>query len=349
MLGGVFLTRPEWRRTVVTVAAPVLIGLAGVALLFGQPGPESFSFGQLLQLTVTLAVMFVAAPPDWLRTSIWLTLLGSVVVFLVPNGLGDNLLRFAWYCLPAVLIATSVRPVRIAVFAAVVALGFSAKQSMGDVFHGAEQTASPAYYRSLIQQLDQRHTPLRTYRLEVVDDGTHTSSFALLGHAMLAGGYEYQEANQVDKVLLDPNLNATQYKLWLDNNAVGYVAISSTDRKLTPEYQLVSKQRPPYLTRLWSNQKWTLYRVQNPNPIVKRPVTVTRFSQSQLVLRVPCACSFTVRVRKPENLTATTTSDSAGQPITAKLVDDGSGWTMMTTPRAGTYTLSGVTAPLIAH
>jgi hypothetical protein len=349
VFAGVFLTRPDWRRTVAVVGAPIVIGLVGVAVVFGQPGPESFSFGQLLQLFATLAVTFVAAPPNWLKTSIWLTLMGSLVVFLVPNGLGDNLLRFAWYCLPAVLIATSIRQVRIAVLAASIALGFSAKQSMGDVFHGAEQTASPAYYASLIDRLDQLRTPLRTYRLEVVDDGTRTSSFALLEHAMLARGYEYQEDNELNKVLVDPNLDATQYKLWLDNNAVGYVAISSTDRKMTPEYHLVSKLRPGYLKPLWSNDKWTLYSVQNPNPIVKRPVTVRSFSQSRLVLRVPCACAFTVRVRNPQNLTAVTTDDSAGKPVDAKLVDDGAGWTMMTTPRPGRYTLSGVSTPGLSH
>lgn len=347
VLAGVFLTRPDWRRTAVAVGAPIALALVAVAVLFGSPGPESFSFGQLLQLFATLVVTLFAASPNWLRTSIWLTLLGSLIVFFLPNGLGDNLLRFAWYCLPGPLIATSARVVRYAVVAASVALVFAAKQSLGDVFHGAERTASPTYYKSLVSQLGQRHAALRTYRLEVVDDGTHTSSFALLGHAMLARGYEYQEDNALNKVLLNPNLDATQYKLWLDNNAVGFVAIAASDRKATPEYRLVSQHRPGYLVRVWSDSEWTLYRVQHPNPIVARPVTVTHFSQSELVLRVPCRCSFTVRVHNPQNLKATTTR--AGQPVPAKLADDGAGWTKMTTRRPGVYTLTGVTTPGITH
>ena len=71
--------------------------------------------------------------------------------------------------------------------------------------------------------------------------------------------------------------------------------------------------------------------------------------RAELVLRVPCRCSFTVRVHNPQNLKATTTSDSAGQPLPAKLDDDGAGWTKMTTRRPGVYTLTGVTTPGITH
>jgi hypothetical protein len=147
-------------------------------------------------------------------------------------------------------------------------------------------------------------------------------------------------------VLSDHDLDATKYKVWLDNNAVGYVAIARTDRKLTPEYKLVSQQRPHYLRSVWSNDKWTLYRVQSPNPIVPRPVTVTKFSQSQLVLHVPCACAFTVRVHKPQNLNAATTppQGSDTEPVHAKLQDDGYGWTTMTTSQPGDYTLSAASA-----
>jgi hypothetical protein len=345
MLTGVFLTRPEWRRACASVALPIAVALLGVALLFGQPGPESFSFVQLLQLLATVAAFQLAAPPSWLKTSMWLTVLGSPLVLLVPNGLGDNLLRFAWYCLPAVVVATSVRQARVAVLAVSVALVLSTKQSVGDVFAGSGKTASPDYYTTLIGELNTLHRPLLTYRLEVVEDGTHTASFALLDHAMLARGYEYQEDNALNKVLSDPELDATQYKLWLDNNAVGYVAIARTHRKMSPEYALVSTFRPAYLLPQWSDDKWVLYRVQDPNPIVRAPVTVRTFAQSELVLHVPCACRFTVRVRKPENLRAVTTPPpgSTVQPVKAKLQDDGFGWTMMTTTSPGDYTLSGST------
>jgi hypothetical protein len=340
-LAGVFLTRPPWRRICVQACAPIGVSLLVVAFLFGQPGPETFSFVQLLQLEGALGFMLLAASPDWLRTSIWLTLIAGPVIFVVPNGLGDNILRFAWYCLPAAVVATSLRRLRIALFAVSAALALSTKQSVGDVFAGAQQTASPGYYTSLEKELGSLRSSLLTYRLEVVDDGTHTADSVLLDHAMLARGYEYQEDNALNKILASKSLNDTEYKVWLDNNAVGYVAIAGTHRKLTPEYALVSTNRPDYLSAVWHDDKWTVYRVHDPNPIVKKPVTVVAFSQSALVLRVPCACAFTVRVRKPANLHAVTTrpKESRTPGVTAKLKDDGFGWTTMTTTKPGTYTL----------
>jgi hypothetical protein len=350
ILGGVFLACRDWRRICVAVALPLAVALVAVAALFGQPGPESFSLVQLLQLIATLSLFLIASPPSWLRTSIWLTLVASPLVLLVPNGLGDNLLRFAWYCLPALVVATSARAMRLVWVAVVLALGFATKQSIGDVFAGSAKTASPGYYTTLAHELNTLHTPLRTYRLEVVEDGTHTASYALLDHAMLARGYEYQEDNALNKVLGDPDLDATEYKLWLDNNAVGYVVIARTHRKMSPEYALVSEHRPGYLVPEWSDSKWTLYRVQDPTPLVKAPVTVAAFTQSKLVLRVPCACKFTVRVRKPANLRAVATPSSGSnaarsgaRPAQGRLEDDGFGWTTMTTPEPGVYTLSGKT------
>jgi hypothetical protein len=347
LLAGLFLARREWRHICLAVALPLGVALIAVATLFGQPGPEPFNFLQLLQLVACLALFLIASPPDWLKASIWLTLVAGPLLLVVPNGLGDNLLRFAWYCLPAVVVATSVRPLRVVGLAVVLPLVFSTKQSVGDVFAGSSKTASPNYYTSLTRELDTLRTPLLSYRLEVVEDGTHTASYALLDHAMLARGYEYQEDNALNKVLSDPKLDATQYKLWLDNNAVGFVAISSTHRKMSPEYALVSEHRPAYLVPEWFDDKWTVYRVQDANAIVKAPVTVTAFSQAKLVLRVPCACKFTVRLHNPENLRAVLTPPARTaaakhtETVRAKLQDDGFGWTTMTTPKPGVYTLSG--------
>ena len=344
ILFGLFLSPPEWRRTSVLAVLPIGIAMVGVAILFGQPGPESFTLLQLAQLIAAAAVLLVAATPNWLRTTIWLTLLGAPVIFLIPNGLGDNLLRLVAYCLPAVVVATSTRPLRTALLAVSVALALSTKQSVGDVFDAAEPTASPAYYTSLISELKTLHPQLRDCRLEVVDDGTHTASFALLDHAMLARGYEYQEDNALNAVLAKPDLNAIEYKVWLDNNAVCFVAIASTYRRaITPEFRLVSRQRPPYLDRVWHDASWTVYRVADPNPIVAAPVRVVLFSQSRLVLRVPCACTFGVRVRNPEHLRAVTTPPpgSSAAVVEARLAPDGFGWTTMTTTRPGRYTLSG--------
>jgi MFS family permease len=344
ILFALFVCRPDWRRTGLLTVAPIGAAMIGVALVFGQPGPESFTLLQLVQLLAAAAALLVVASPDWLRVTVWLTVIGAPAVFLIPNGLGDNLLRMVAYCLPAVVVATSRHRLRTALIGVSVALALSTKQSVGDVFEAAQPTASPAYYRTLIGELDRLHDQLRSCRLEVVDDGTHTASYALLDHAMLARGYEYQEDNALNAVLASPALDRVAYKVWLDNNAVCFVAIASSYRReITPEFRLVSRHRPPYLRPVWHDRSWAVYRVAAANSIVAPPVQVVRFSQSKLVLRVPCTCTFGVRVRKPENLRALTTPrpGSRAKPIEAILRPDGFGWATMTTRRPGVYTLSG--------
>ena len=73
-------------------------------------------------------------------------------------------------------------------------------------------------------------------------------------------------------MLSDPKrLNAISYKVWLDNNAVGYVAFNrQADSGTYPEYRLVASLRPGYLTEVSSDSRWTLYRVEHPTPIVRR-------------------------------------------------------------------------------
>ena len=344
-LSGLFLSRPDWRRRVGLAAAPVVVCLIGVAVLFGQPGPESFSCYQLVQYEGALGgFLLFSRPPAWMRTSLYVSALAGLAVFVIPSGMGDNILRLATYCLPAAVVALSTRRrLVVALLGVTVALTLSVKTTVGDLVAGSEATASPDYYPTLVAELAKRQASLRNCRLEVVEDGTHTASYALLDHAMLARGYEYQEDNALNAVLAEPTLGPTAYKIWLQDNAVCYVAISSTERKSSPEYRLVSGNRPGYLAEVWRDPKWTLFRVANPNPIVAAPVSVVRFTQSTLVLRVPCACTFGVRVRKPENLNAQTVvpPGSTVEPVRGRLEPDGFGWTQMTTTRPGVYVLSG--------
>jgi hypothetical protein len=87
----------------------------------------------------------------------------------------------------------------------------------------------------------------------------------------------------------------------------------------------------------WTGENWVLYRVANPNPIVAPPQRVLEYSQSHLTIRVPCACTFDVRVRWSKFLRANAVAGSAS----AKVVDDGYGYTSVTTLVAGDYSLHG--------
>jgi hypothetical protein len=183
----------------------------------------------------------------------------------------------------------------------------------------------------------------------VVNHGAHAGYDALLDDALLARGWETQEDNALNGSLLHENLDAVTYKVWLDNNAVGYVALPSTAVQDYPEFTLVEKHRPKYLHRIWRNADWQLFRVQPAAPIVARPASVIGHDQKSMTIRVPCKCTVAVRVRWSKFLTATrqVAGRQKGQLVDAVpralagVADDGSGWTTLTTKQPGTYVLRG--------
>jgi hypothetical protein len=349
-LVGTFLaTRTRSYRPVIAwTGGAAVLGLGGVALLFGTPGPEPFSAFLLLEVAVAQLCLWCAWPADHLRITLAATLLATLVLFAVPNGMGSNFARFVFFCIPVAVAATSPRRTSVVALAVAPALALGAVTTVKDLVHAVRPISSVEYYRSLAARLDQV-SDLDDYRVEVVNHGAHAGYDALLDHAMLARGWQTQEDMALNKSLQHDPLDPVTYKIWLDNNAVGYVALPSSSLGGYPEYTLVQKHGAGYLQPIWSNEDWELFRVAAATPIIARPGSVVRHSQKSMTIRVPCACTIPVRVRWSKFLTATRqapgprpgTTAAALPRVRARVVDDGSGWTTLTTTQPGTYVLRG--------
>jgi len=319
-----------------------------VAVLFGAPGDEPFSFAQLLAVGLTQLWFWWARPAEHVRTIMNLSLLTTVVLFLIPNGMGSNFSRFAYFCLPVAVVATSSKRWIVALWAVLPVTIAATVGTVVDLVNASKPTSSVAYYQSLGKRLE-KVSDLNDYRVEVVNHGAHAGYDALLQHAMLARGWETQEDHALNGALLSSKLDAVTYKVWLDNNAVGYVALPASLVQSYPEYTLVSAHRPGYLTRIWSNADWQLFRVKSPTPIVARPASVLGHDQKSMTIRVPCACTLPVRIRWSKFLTATLQAPGravghtvdAVPAVSAQVVDDGSGWTTLISSKPGTYVLRG--------
>jgi len=343
VLGGVFLVEPEHRRRVLPVIAVAFLTLVGVAIFFGSPGPQPYSIWTALYSGASALFMLLARPSRSVRICLWLTFVGALAFAIVPTGMGSNWNRMPWIWLPPAVVATAAVPWRRWLIAVLPAVIMGAYLTTADLIRSTDPAAKASYYNSLVTQLDHRHD-LANVRLEVVQDQSiHTAAFALIGHAALASGYETQEQTKLNAVLADPKLDATSFKLWLDNNAVGYVAFNKQAPDDGPEYKLVAAGNLPYLHQVSSDGKWVLYRVSYPTTIVPAPQQLVSARQAALTIKVPCACSFNVRVRYSNFLQL----QVKGGERHGTVADDGSGWATLTTPAPGTYVLSGsVTRPL---
>jgi hypothetical protein len=336
-LVGTLLYSRSLRTVSATTILTACVTLGVVGAVFGTPGPNGFSGGQALVTELALLLLLTSRPPKYLRAVILLSVIACPVLVAIPNGMGTNFERLVWICLPVAVVATAGRRLPLAACASALAVVWGAQITVHDVAVAGAPMSSVSYCAPLAAELD-RIPALTTYRLEAVPDGTHTAAYALLNHAMLARGYLTQADNALNAVLWSrANLNALTYRIWLDNNAVGYVAIGKTALIHNPEYDLVSRGRLPYLTQVWSNANWTLYRVASPTPIVGPPASIRDADQSQMTIDVPVAGPLPVRVRWSKFLTA----DAPGHAPGATVSDDGYGWTILTAPVPGQYVLHG--------
>ncbi|MCU1655916.1 MAG: hypothetical protein JWO57_572 [Pseudonocardiales bacterium] len=335
-LAGSFVANRSHRTISATTIATVVVSLGVVGLMFGSPGPQHFSWGLCAESVGALVLFAFARPPENLRVVLWLSMFTALAMTVVPNGLGSNFGRMIWFCLPVAVVATSPRKAWIPLLLVSPILLSGANLTVTDLRDASNRIASVSYYTPLAKELDSI-SGLNNYRLEVVAEGAHAAYDALLNHAMLARGWETQEDNALNKTLMSRTLNATSYKIWLDNNSVGYVALPRSKVEKYPEFGLVAGGTLPYLKQIWSSADWTLYRVSQPTPIVAPPQSVLSFGQSQLVIRASCACTFSIRVRYSRYLRA----DPVTGRATSELADDGYGFTNITTPAPGDYVLHG--------
>jgi hypothetical protein len=345
-LSGV-LVAPSMRAYRATVL--VTIGCVGgalvlIAAVFGTPGPEPFPPYLLAETVIAIALMLLLAPTPHLRVTLTVSAVAALVVFLIPNGLGANFVRLALFCLPAAAVALSRRRLPTVAVLMTPILVFGGLTSVSAARSAAEAASHASYYAPLAAELDAQPR-LADHRLELVAAG-RAAYAALVDHAVLARGWETQSFLALDAQLASPGLDAVEYRAWLDDNAVGYVAVD-TSRVRTPESQLIATGDLGYLRLVWSHDGWRLYEVVQPTPIVSRPARLEDWSQATMHVRVPCACSTLVRIRWSRFLTASPslpagTSDDVEDAYHPALSKDPSGWTVLTTDRPGTYVLHGL-------
>lgn len=336
-LFAAFLVDQQIRRAAFTVCATCLVTLLLVAFVFGNPGTQPYSLLSALLCSMVSVVLLLGRPAPGVATACWLAAIAAPVLTLFDNGLGSNFNRLPWICLPVAVLATGKARKWLVVFAVLPALGFCLGATVKDLVHAHAPEASTSYYTSLINSL-KKIPNLANYRLEVVQTPqVHTEAYALADQVALARGYETQADRQNNAILFDKaHLDATTFKIWLENNAVGWVALNKHAASNSPEYELVAGQRLPYLQVINSDAHWTLYRFRDATPIVAPPEQLVSVTQAALTLEVPCACRFPVRVRYSKFLEAKSGSASA------QVSDDGTGWTVVVTSRPGRYVLSGI-------
>jgi len=349
LVGLVLLPDVGWRR-----ALPLAGAGAGslVAVVFGGSS-GSFPFdapfwGPLLGFV--LGGLFVV-PRELrpLRRFIWLMALVSLALFVVPNPIGGNIDRLSQlYSVPlSILVVAAATRARtrvlgrtrltVAWIGAVASLVWIAFPVSAAVDHEAGDPSSrPAFFSGLNGFLATRSVATLG-RVEIPFTRGHWEAAYVAPHYPIARGWERQTDIQDNAVLYHP-LTAASYRAWLDQQAIGLVAVPAapTDRGGAAERALL--QNPPsYLSVVYRDADWTVYRVADPTPIVSG-ATLEAFGTSSVTLRFDQPGTATVRVHSSPLWSASGA---------ACVVDDDGPWLEVRSDQPGTVTAAATAAGVL--
>ncbi|MEO3765693.1 MFS transporter [Streptomyces sp. B8F3] len=376
---GLFLQKRRTEAYLLGAAPPVVVALS--SWLFPFQGNMPMPWISAVAPMITAALIWLMAPESWrtVRICAALYFLGTLGAWVIPSPVGSNIERFALIFGGTVLLViaqTGTRPAAPRVMRSVAAayLAFAAITVwviVKPVVDLVLTSPTAAWTRELAPLVDQlQQVDAEAGRVEVVPVRSHREASALSPYVSLARGWNRQADLDRHEIFYDGSLNPKTYHTWLKTWAVRYVVLPVEDRPDTgahEEAKIVAKGQP-YLTEIWADANWRLFRVNDPTPLVEAPAEVRRADEGELVIDVKYAGPVLVRVPFSPWLGLV---DEDGEGVEAPQVLEGDGsdgadvdgvrewsesgqlyvnlegcvtkageWTRLHAPRPGTYRIS---------
>ncbi len=282
------------------VGGPLLIS----AVLF--PGQGAFPFPAIDFLwEVIIGVGFWVLVPrkdQGFRNAVGVYLVATALSFALPSPLGGNVGRLS-ACFALALAVCLLWPLRRWVLLTVVAIPLALWQwtpAWGAmVQNGRDPSTHVSYYQPLVRFLRAHNDP--TGRVEVVLTRLHWEVAYVAPTVALARGWERQ-LDIADNPLFytDTVLTADNYRAWLLDNGVRYVALPDAplDYAAVAEGQLV-QAGVPGLSEVWHDAHWRVFELTGAPGIVEGAARLRSLSGGQIFLHVTGPGQILVRVRDP--------------------------------------------------
>jgi hypothetical protein len=253
---------------VITVGIALLISAA-----FPEGGTEPFDFSSFEPAILVAIAVFVALPPEERLLRYGVAAYGTALAaaFLIQSPMGGNATRMGALLLGPVLAFGLWRRQRFALVLLVPVLVYwqwsPVVRDLEEV--NAQPSVSAGYYAPLVDFL--RGQPNRdAQRIEVLPEAHHWESAYVPDGLYIARGWERQLDRKLNPLFYQSApLTGTQYRSWLDDLGVGFVAVPNAplDYAALGEKRLIKRGPPRYLERVFRSDNWTVYAVRNPSPL----------------------------------------------------------------------------------
>jgi hypothetical protein len=283
-----------------TLILPSALTVAITSVIFGDGGQQPFSFLDCLKSVVALAIVLITVPrrcrPIRIGAALGIVMVLAAFVLATPVGSNANRLSML-FALPVVATFIEWRSRWLTAVALVGVLTVQLPLNTGDVASLGKASGYSGYYNPVIEAIQAQ--PLLTGRVEVPDLEGHWDAVYLARGVPLARGWLRQTDVRLNNdVFYEQPPTVNSYRQFLKDNAVEYVAVP--DAKLTkfgkPEFELI-RSGLPYLSPIWRNQHWTLYKVIGFNSLVDHPSSVRSMTPNAIVVSSPKQSSVLVRLR----------------------------------------------------
>ncbi|MEX2464241.1 MAG: hypothetical protein WD428_00035, partial [Gaiellaceae bacterium] len=157
--------------------------------------------------------------------------IASVLAFLVPSPVGENITRLRGIVFPLILLAAALarfRPVWVALPAVVGALAYNIVPWVAVIPHRTDgRPAQEPFWRPALAFLAANHYP--GFRVEVVPTGDHWESYWLPKEGFpLARGWYRQLDYAQNRLFYEEPLRPAEYRAWLRRMGVRYVLLADT-------------------------------------------------------------------------------------------------------------------------
>ncbi|MGW2637410.1 MFS transporter [Streptomyces sp. NPDC001348] len=342
-------------------------------LLFPFSGTQPMTIGSVVMPLLYGLLCLFLVPEEWktVRLTAAVFSLAVVLVWLFSSQIGSNISRlpmlFAGVTLIAALPFTVPRSRKwyTTVLAFLGFVGWIGYKSVDDIIHTTPDAAWARELAPLVNELQK--VGAEKGRVEVVPARSHREASALAPYVNLARGWLRQADMERNPLFYDGTLNSANYHEWLQRWAVHFVVLPKDDPDVTGgerERALVQRGMP-YLTQIWGDADWQLFKVTDPTPLAEPNAVVDRAEQGEMTIEVRKAGRILIRIPyspwlsivdehgkslKPPQETKASKHRADGTPKTYDNVNGclwetpedakGDKWTMLLAPKAGIYRLA---------
>jgi hypothetical protein len=298
------LTDRSVRRTAVMMAGAVLVPMGLVAMLFSVSGSvfPYQSTALKVDLLVAAAVALTANRRHRvIHVAAALYIVAALIDFAIANPLGGNISRLTQF-IGAPLLVTQlwrwrpalrwlIRPVTPALLIWQLYPAYD-----GVARAAADPSTVASYYQDLTKYLSS-HMSIGA-RVEIPFTKRHWEAAYVADKVPLARGWERQIDIAYNKLFYDGSLSAQSYRTWLANDAIEYVALADAKVDYSAEDErALLETNLPYLTKVWNDDHWTVWKVNDFTGVVDGPATLTAIDAQSFTLDVHGPGPVIVRIR----------------------------------------------------